>query len=125
MAKCLNEGCDNEVVSQEGKRARRTCSDSCRQQLWQRNNTKKRFIKVPIEEWEKLMAESEGKALYRTAIVSSVATMYDAEKTDMVKFDEAGQWQQSKKNEEFRPRKDSESGMEYRIAKEEWKLNNQ
>lgn len=127
MAKCLNKGCDNEVVSQEGKRARRTCSDSCRQQLWQKNNTKKRFIKVPIEEWEKLMAgsASEGTAFFNKAITVLATPVYDAEKTDMVKFDEAGQWQQSKKNEGFRPRKDSESGMEYRIAKEEWSLNNQ
>ena len=136
MAKCLNESCSNEVVNKEGKRARRTCSDSCRQKLWQKNNTKQRFIKVPIEEWEKLMAKSEGNALLQKAIVAIVKPekkemafttvsddAYDGKKGQVIALDEFGQTLQAKK--EFRPRRDDESGMDYRIAKSEWELNNQ
>ena len=54
MAKCLNVDCSNEVVSQEGKRQKKTCSDSCRQKVWQKNKQDKQFIKIPYEEWERL-----------------------------------------------------------------------
>lgn len=128
MAKCLNEGCSNEVVNKEGKRARRTCSDSCRQKLWQKNNTKQRFIKVPIDEWELLMSER----------VSASMSRLPETRTTPLFFKEKEEGRRPTGNPEqkafldglmeekiFRPRRDDESGMDYRIATEEWRMNNQ
>ena len=113
MAKCLNEGCSNEVVNKEGKRARRTCSDSCRQKLWQKNNTKHRFIKVPIDEWELLMSERASASMPRLPEIRTTPPFFKE------------QVAQAALDKEFRTRRDDESGMDYRIATEEWRMNNQ
>ena len=57
MAKCANNKCSNEVVSLKGKRARLTCSDSCRQIFLKQRVAESKLSKVVTiarEEWERL-----------------------------------------------------------------------
>ena len=129
MAKCLNVDCSNEVVSQEGKREKKTCSDSCRQKVWQKNKQLQQFIKIPYEEWQRLTnTENE---LLKKAIEASTKPIRDKIYTELMPLIRITP--DSKKefvvdvplNKEFRPIMKGEEGLQYTMAKREWKLNNQ
>ena len=129
MAKCLNVDCSNEVVSQEGKREKKTCSDSCRQKVWQKNKQLQQFIKIPYEEWQRLTnTENE---LLKKAIEASTKPIRDKIYTELMPLIRITP--DFKKefvvdvplNKEFRPIMKGEEGLDYTMAKREWKLNNQ
>lgn len=127
MAKCLNVDCNNEVVSQEGKRQKKTCSDSCRQKVWQNNKKDSKYVRVLRIEWEKIVqgiSERENK-LINAARGRDESGINEDEIILTRKSDVLPKQVIVKiKDKEFRPRRDDESGMEYRIALEEWRISN-
>ena len=133
MAKCLNVDCIKEVFSQEGKRQKKTCSDSCRQKVWQKNKQNKQFIKIPYEEWERLTT-IENNTL-KKVIEKTVTPVKDNLATSFKKSLELANeiYNDSERfftitdiplKKEFRVIEKGESGLDYSIAKREF-LNNQ
>ncbi len=53
MSNCLN--CGKEITQTKGKRAKKTCSDTCRQTYWQKKNKKgKKYVNILFDDWMKL-----------------------------------------------------------------------
>ena len=126
MAKCLNVDCSNEVVSQEGKRQKKTCSDSCRQKVWQKNKQDKEFIKIPYEEWERL-TNIENNILKKVIEKIDKPFKKSIELADEIYngSDRFFTITDIPLKKEFRLREKDENVFEYGAAKSEWKLNNQ
>ena len=127
MAKCLNVDCNNEVVSQEGKRQKKTCSDSCRQKVWQNNKKDSKYVRVLRIEWEKIVNERKNAPpLPLMGMIRNSPNGKEEVETEFIPLEIIPFFSKKDiKEKEFRPRRDDESGMEYRIALEEWRINNQ
>ena len=129
MAKCLNLDCSNEVISQEGKRAKKFCSNTCRQKSWQKNKQESKFIKIVYEEWKRLTDLENG--LLKKAIEVTTIPIRDKMRTELMPLIRITPDFKKESvvnvplNKEFRPIMKGESGLDYSIAKREWKLNNQ
>lgn len=55
--KCAYPDCGNELSHVEGRKKKKYCSGNCRLRHWQQLNPvkkDKKYVKVPIEEWELL-----------------------------------------------------------------------
>ena len=122
MAKCLNVDCNNEVVSQEGKRQKKTCSDSCRQKVWQNNKKDSKYVRVLRIEWEKLVQgipERENKLINaargrdESGINEDEIVLTRKQKVPPKQIKES----------EFRLRREDEDVFQYGAAKNLWKLN--
>ena len=120
MAKCLNVYCNNEVVSQEGKRQKKTCSDSCRQKVWQNNKKDSKYVRVLRIDWEKLIQGVPEKEWKNTKAASSV------ELSNEIILNQKSEVPLKKiiiKEGEFRSRREDEDVYDYGAAKNLWKLN--
>jgi endogenous inhibitor of DNA gyrase (YacG/DUF329 family) len=87
MAKCANNKCDKEVVSIKGKRARKTCSDSCRVLFWKQQAEASKISKVVTiarEEYDSLIQLRDNPLI-------NAKRSIDGSSADTLKMDEIGQ----------------------------------
>ena len=109
MAKCLNPECNNKIISQLGKREKKTCSDSCRQKVWQRNKQESNFVKVSREEWESFVKFKKGinNQKQKEVLDTEVSVSHKQINTNG-----------------FRERMEGEGAIDYSQAKRSWHIEN-
>jgi hypothetical protein len=132
MAKCANNKCSKEVVSVKGKRARKTCSNSCRQLFLKQRVEKSKLSKVVTiarEEWERLKSLDDRTNTLINASMGRDSCGINLDEVDKIENKQLKELTplatKTDKIENLPPVKmDGENSIDFAARKNEWKSKN-